>query len=158
MIDSDTRERFRFFLEHAGYATPPGRAACALELARAEKGLECALAYGEASVRWVDDDVAYDPGDVCTEDEAARKFDSGEWVGPLGCIVAIGDEQHPRAVASLWGIVLNSRGVPSDWQAGDPYARVIVAELAGEALAEHKREQEERERAARQDIATVASC
>jgi hypothetical protein len=31
---------WRFFLENAGYATPPGRAVCALELARAEQWAE----------------------------------------------------------------------------------------------------------------------
>jgi len=75
------RERFRFFLEHAGYCTPPGRAACALKLARAEEGLECALAYEEASVEWVDDVEPYDPGDSFTEEEAARRFESGAWTG-----------------------------------------------------------------------------
>jgi hypothetical protein len=143
-----TRERFRFFLEHAGYATPPGRAACALELARAEQGLECALAYGEASVQWLDDDVPYDPGDAFTEDEARERSESGAWTGPVGSIVAIGDEQHPRAVASLWGVVLDSR------ELGDPYARVVVAELAFEAIDEARRERDERERAARMDVAT----
>ncbi len=36
-MDTALRAAWRFFLEHAGYATPPGRAACALELARAER-------------------------------------------------------------------------------------------------------------------------
>jgi hypothetical protein len=31
---------WRFFLENAGYATPPSRAVCALELARAEQWAE----------------------------------------------------------------------------------------------------------------------
>lgn len=143
MTTRDRQERFRFFLEHAGYATPPGRAACALELARAEEGLACALSYDEASVEWVDDFETYDPGDVVTTEQATARFDTGEWTGPFGCIVKIGD-----AAASLWSIVLDSRVT------GDPYARVVVAELASEALLEHKREQAERERAARQDIAT----
>jgi hypothetical protein len=34
-MNPQLQQRFRFFLEHAGYATPPGRAACALALARA---------------------------------------------------------------------------------------------------------------------------
>lgn len=145
---SDRREAFRFFLEHAGYATPPGRAACALELARAEAGLQCALAYGEGSVDWREDWTPYDPGDACTEDEARERFASGEWTGPFGCVVAIGDDQHPRAVASLWGIVLGPRGLD------DPYCRVVVAELAAEALEENRRERYASARAARANIAT----
>jgi len=149
VIAREHRERFRFFLKHAGYATPPGRAACALELARAEEDLSSALGYGEASVDWRDDSEPWDEGTEISADDSARRFASGEWTGPYGCIVAIGDDQRPRAVASLWGIVLDSRGTD------DPYARVIVAELAVEALEEYRRERDERERAARAGIATA---
>jgi hypothetical protein len=46
--ETETRARFGFFLEHAGYATPPGRAACALGLARAEAAFEAAREDGRA--------------------------------------------------------------------------------------------------------------
>lgn len=39
-IDEKTREAWRFFQQNAGYAEPPGRAACALDLARAEQRRE----------------------------------------------------------------------------------------------------------------------
>lgn len=73
-------------------------------------------------MEWLDDDVPYDHG-MMTPDEIASKFDSNEWTGPYGCVVSIGGSH----VASLWGIVLDSRGTR------DPYARVVVAELADEA-------------------------
>lgn len=48
------RERFRFFLEHSGYYTPPGRAACALSSARDEaRGEELGLVF-----EWQDDELA----------------------------------------------------------------------------------------------------
>lgn len=41
-VNADIRRRWQFFQEWAGYATPPGRAACALELARAERAADAA--------------------------------------------------------------------------------------------------------------------
>ncbi len=151
MYDKDLRQRFRFHLEHAGYVVGK-RAVCALELARAEKRL-CDAHYEEAlapldekrcSVEWVDDDAPYDAGDAYTDEEVEAKFESNEWTGPFGCIVKVDGFE-----ASLWGIVLDSHGT------GDPYARVVAAELASEVFFELDREQVERERAARQDIATL---
>lgn len=120
-ITNERRAAFRFFLNHAGYSTPPGRAVCALELARAEQLFREAESLGVASVEWLYDDMPYDPGDVCTEEEARERFESNEWTGPFGCVVTCGDD-----VASLWGIVVGSRGTD------DPYCRVVAAELASE--------------------------
>ena len=100
---------WRFFMEHAGYATPPGRAVCAASLARAEEHAEAAgltfewLWDADADLSWMD------------EAEAAREHEV------LGCIVRGPDGEH---LASLWGIV--------DADAG--YRRVVEAELAAEAL------------------------
>jgi hypothetical protein len=122
----DRRQRWRFFLENAGYATPPGRAACALELARAEETLEQAEALELGRVRWELDDTPYDPGDAETPEEAARLFDSGEWTGPFGAVLELEGEH----LASVWGIVLGPQ------ELADPYARVMAAELASEQLDE----------------------
>jgi hypothetical protein len=122
-ITSERRAAFRFFLEHAGYATPPGRAVCALELARAESTLHEAINAGVASVAWVDDEEPYDPGDAVTEENARALVESGAWTGPFGCVV-----DCDNAGGSLWGIMLDSRGT------GDPYARVVAAELASEIV------------------------
>jgi hypothetical protein len=51
-MNPQLQQRFRFFLEHAGYATPPGRAACALALARAE---HVAKDIADATFEWEDD-------------------------------------------------------------------------------------------------------
>jgi hypothetical protein len=142
---NDLRGAFRFHLEHGGYCTPPGHAACALEAARAELRLAELVDDERANVEWVDDDQPYDPGDVCTDDGARAKFESNEWTGPFGCVVTIDGEQE-----SLWGIVVGPRGTD------DPYCRVVEAELASEALRRIDEEAAERARAARHDVATVA--
>lgn len=137
-----TREAFRFMLENAGYATPPGRAVCALELARAEQLLTDAIAGDAASIEWIYDEEPYDQGDSCTDDEARAKFESNEWVGPFGCIVKVYAEPAEHvdtlayldrvadAEASLFGIVVGPRGTD------DSYCRVVAAELASELLDE----------------------
>jgi len=122
MISAALRQSFGFMLTHAGYCTPPGRAVCALDLARAELLLADAETEGAAAVEWVWDDEPWDEGMEISADEAARRFESGEWTGPLGCVVRIGDD----VAASLWGIVVGSRGTD------DPYCRVVAAELARE--------------------------
>ena len=106
------RAGYRFFLQHAGYATPPGRAACALALAKAE------IAGEEAGfeVDWQDDPEPYELGDA--ETEQPRDV--------LGCIVTAPSGE----TVSLWGI-----GDPDR-----TYMRVVRAELTSELLAiEHAR-------------------
>lgn len=121
------RDRFRFHLEHGGYCTPPGRAACALGAARAESLLEEAQSLGVAHVSIVYDSEPYDPGDVCTDEDAARRFASGEWSGPFGLIVAVGESaDDPDAESSLWGIVVGP------YAESDPYMRVVASDLASE--------------------------
>ena len=122
MTTVSRRKAFQFFLENAGYVTPPGRAACALELARAEELLETAIDENVAEVVWEWDDTPYDPGDVCTLAEAREKFESNEWTGPFGCVLKIDGE----TVESLWGIVVGPN------ETNDPYCRVIAAELASQ--------------------------
>ena len=105
MIDSRLRAAWRFFKEHAGYCTPPGQAACALDLARAER-----VAKDEGCTwEWVPDDQPWDSDDDYEPDEV------------LGCILR---DESGSVLASLWGI-----GDPSA-----EYRRVVEAELAQEAL------------------------
>jgi hypothetical protein len=123
-------QRYCFFKEHAGWSTPPGRAASALALARAEVLLEQAIELGIAEVEWEHDDQPYDT-DCYSDDEIAAKFESNEWTGPFGCRIGLDEDKY---AASLWGIVLDSRGVSTGLpgSADDPYARVVRAELADE--------------------------
>jgi hypothetical protein len=139
MID---RKAFRFFHENAGYVVGE-RAIGAAALARAEARLDEAIDNGSATVKWEWDDEPYDHG-YMTDKEVAAKFESNEWTGPYGCTVTVGEETE-----SLWGIVVGPRGTD------DPYCRVIAAELAEEVFHQVDREAQERERAARMDIATV---
>lgn len=110
MVSKSLRSAFRFFHEHSGYSVPPGRAVCALDLARAE-----ALASEEGwRVEWHDDA------------EGARDWYCECGCQPsevLGCVLTFTHDDGSEAHFSLWGI-------------GDPspeYRRVVEAELASEA-------------------------
>jgi hypothetical protein len=123
-------EPFRFHREHAGYSVPPGRAACALEAARAEILLRRAVELGAAAVEWQDDEIPYDPG-LTSEEEARRLFETGKWTGPYGCRVRVATARlDDEEETSLWGIVTGPEGER------DPYRRVVEAELASELLDE----------------------
>jgi hypothetical protein len=118
------RSAFRFFLEHAGYATPPGKAVCALHLAKAE---QWALRRGLEFM--IEPDIDADASFVETwserEQEQWRKQDH-ECVmvsAVIPCKVHGADCKHSRVVASLGGI----------FDADNAYLRVVRAELAHEA-------------------------
>jgi hypothetical protein len=120
------RKSWQFFLEHAGYATPPGRAACALELARAELAFLDAESDNRARIvwehdsdadtSWMDEDVARDCQDMTCEYVVLQVWqdDAREW----------------DTVASLGGI----------FGADDTYRRVVRAELASEVFKTDKTE------------------
>jgi hypothetical protein len=144
-----TLEAFRFFLEHAGYCDPPGRAACAMNLARAEtRAKELGL-----TVTWEDDDLPWDgdcpapkllkcatvyaPGIDPSLVDARFPFfegtprDTDRYV-PSGS--RSGTYRMREVLASCGGIGLESRH--------DPYVRVVSAELFAEALDELDAERE----------------
>jgi hypothetical protein len=100
--------RWRFFLESAGYCSPPGRAACALALARAERDGEL---HG-LEFWWEDDQEAWDG------DGPAPRY-------LLNCVCVDADG---KPLAALCGIGLNDTA--------DDYRRVVQAELAADALDE----------------------
>jgi hypothetical protein len=127
-------EAFKFFREHAGYSTPPGRAKCAMDLARAE-------ARGKAEglkVTWNDEDMPWDGdceapavhayatvlhpdhADADTTSIAVRFPYYDRKDGTTGRV--------PFVLASLGGIGMDS--------CHDPYKRVVEAELFAEALDE----------------------
>lgn len=119
------REAFRFFEEHAGYSTPPGRAVCAAQLARVESWARFEQERGSLVVEWVEDD---DCDTSWADEQTLDELRSGLLVA-LGCVVTYSrplawsgatTEEH----ASLWGVVV--RGI------NDPYCRVVAAELCSE--------------------------
>ena len=109
------RKAFRFFLNNAGYVTPPGRVACAAALAKAERK---AHDLGIQFV-WVADHDA-DLGDHEYWCDAAKHRQPCSH-NAEGCMVMINGSD----VASLWGII----------DADSNYRRVVEAELAAEVLA-----------------------
>lgn len=130
MLDRDLLERFRFFHKWAGYSTPPGRAVCALNLARAERWAE----REQLAVHWCDDEYP----DVSWMDEGQlERLNAG--VDFLLCAVLTDSDAAERRhglqyleaadpiYASLGGIHIGPQGLD------DPYCRVVAAELAAEA-------------------------
>lgn len=102
------KQAYRFMFDNAGYATPPGRAVCAAQLARAEaEAKQAGVTY-----QW-DADVDCD---VSWMSEAERKQ----------------DHVCEYVIARLNGQVIGSLGGIVD--ATDEYRRVIEAELAAEAI------------------------
>jgi hypothetical protein len=123
MITTELRRAWNFHREHAGYCTPPGRAMCALGLARAE----LAMRELDWEGRW-----DYDPDIVTTTmDDQRERIASGETV----YLVAWIENEQGDWLASCGGIEVTSED--------DPYMRVMYAELASEALQELNAEQAE---------------
>jgi len=122
---------YHFFLKWAGWSYDPkketkiqGRQRCARELAHAErkaydKGLtfHWAIDVGYLSSEWIDDDE-----------------DGGKNHDPWLTWFCVAKNKRGTVVASLSGIDFGRDGEP--W--GDPYRRVVEAELASEAFARVK--------------------
>lgn len=111
------RSRWQFFFENAGYATPPGRAQCALDLARAELLAETL----GLDAMWEDE---YDPDDSWMDEQARKDLEDGTIIGPF--YVSLG------RMAGVGGVYV----LAPTWLGDDPYVRVLNAELAAEALAQ----------------------
>jgi hypothetical protein len=116
---------WRFFLENAGYATPPGRAVCALELARAEQWAE-----QEGIEFRLEDDPDADASFVETWPQRyqnAWKKQSHSCYS-VTCYRPCPDHgwdcKHKEVLASLGGI----------FDPTDDYLRVVRAELALESM------------------------
>lgn len=105
------RKAFKFFLENADYCTPPGRTACALELARAE-----------SKAFWNELDFAVhpdeDPDTSWMDRKDLERYQSGE-IEIVGVILL---DNNGWGISSLWGITAPT----------DDYLRVIKAQLAAE--------------------------
>ena len=123
---------YHFFLKHAGYSYHParetkaqGRVRCAQELAAAERraraeGLECL---------W-----EVDP-EITSADWIERGEDGGPdrdpWQTWCACLVGQNAAGHDTVLESLGGVDFGRDGDPH----GDPYARVVAAELASNYFA-----------------------
>lgn len=116
---------WKFFLENAGYATPPGRAVCALEFAKAEQ-----WANDNGIEFWLEDDPDADASFVETWCAADRtRWNAAEHHAyTMSCYRPCPDHgwdcKHREVLASLCGI----------FDPTDDYLRVVRAELALEAM------------------------
>jgi hypothetical protein len=105
------RDSFRFFFEHDGYVTPPGRAVCAIRTARAELAVR---QRDDIRFRWEPDECP----DLSWM--SARELEREHYVE--GCIMERKCSTCGawESVDSLWGIT----------DADDTYRRIIEAQLA----------------------------
>ena len=120
-------ERFRFFLQHAGYSVLPGRAVCALALARAER---VAKDLADATFEWEDDfdqpiEDLLDPSVFRSEEEFKAYCDRYR-DDVTGCVLR---DANGEVRASLWAII----------GADSAYRRVVEAELSLEAFGQEYR-------------------
>jgi hypothetical protein len=115
LTDSRIRRAVRFFAEHAGYSSPPGRMACAAALALAEWDARQAGVW----FAWEDDPEGMPDGGLCSCG-CGNEIHRCE-----GCVCYSPDDDgsHYFILTSLWGI----------WDASPEYRRVVQAELAQEA-------------------------
>jgi hypothetical protein len=118
------REAIRFFAEHAGYYTPPGRMACAKKLALAEERAR------DLRLRFAWEDEQRDEWDG---EYPLASTDLLEWCACYDRAPSddrwrnISGAPKARCLASLCMIATTGYR--------DPYRRVVEAELASEALA-----------------------
>jgi hypothetical protein len=131
MMDAELKKAIRFFVEHAGHATPPGRLACAKSLALAER---------QARERgWIfqwDEDACADRSFLEDESESYRERSYF-----MRCVLRAPDEDG-TILAALHGIHFLQRG-PRNTEHRETYGRVVEAELACEALADERATLEE---------------
>ncbi len=113
------REAWKFFLQHAGYATPPGPAQCALDLARAE-----AWAKAEGLVFVWDNDP--DADDSWMDDTQRQQEHTAE-----GCTVY----RRCEDCGEISSTPLN--GLYGIFDADSDYRRVVEAELASDLFVTH---------------------
>lgn len=142
---------YQFFLKHAGYSWDPktqtpmqGRIQCARRLAAAErKARDAGISYQwelnplESSAEWCEDNE--DGGRNCNPYSTWVCRAIGYCGSPDDTETCEDREykccENPRIVASLGGIDFGRDGEP--W--GNPYRRVVEAELALEALEQLER-------------------
>lgn len=119
-MDKAMKEAIKFFAEHAGYATPPGRMACAKALAKAEAQAELM----NLRVEWESD---YDADDSWMDAKQRKDFEDGKLI-PMVCRMFNADKS--QVLAALGGIFLYEN------EDAGTYQRVVEAELAQEAIQE----------------------
>lgn len=78
------QKRFQFFLKNAGYCTPPGRATCALQLAKAEEEKENKIESGEWKFEWQQDE---DYDDFSWDEDGWFRQKLEEGTGMVCCLI-----------------------------------------------------------------------
>lgn len=119
-MNKQLRKAFQFFYAHDEYATPPGRAVCALESARIDVLRDKLESAGRIEFKWVaDEDADAGPRDWgWSEKQIGDFYDREHEVA--GCILVVDGEE----TESLWGI----------WDASPEYRRCIETDLLSQYI------------------------
>ena len=119
-----------FFYQQSGWVDRAHRIKSAVALAKAEEWFECNewqggdREKGVLQFRWTTDAEGDDDAPDFAWGAILERFDPNGHVGMLT------DDAGWETVASAWGVTFGGDGHPD----GDPYARVVRAELAMEAM------------------------
>ena len=111
---------WRFFMEHDGYATPPGRAACALHSARVDLLRDRLEERGRIRFEWVPDYDGSGPSDWGWSEKELVEWNRSTHECE-GCILVVDGEERE----SLWSI----------WDASSEYRRCIETGLLSQYIA-----------------------
>ena len=120
-MNKKLRKTFQFYLENDGYATPPGRAACALASARVEQLRDHLEASGRVEFRWMHNDTAdRGPRDWGWSEKEIEHWNRHAPHEVEGCILLVDGEEKE----SLWGI----------WDASPEYRCCVEKDLLSEYI------------------------
>ncbi len=127
------RKAWRFFLDHAGYAIPPGRVICAAELAKAEARAEREQMESRLRFYWDYDpepvDGSFDFGDDHENEKYLARFGESGDLDSMTCALQTRcDECKQWDTQDVLGGIHILR-FENDYQ------RVVQAELASEYFA-----------------------
>jgi len=132
-IDAPTkidREAWRFFLDNAGYGTPPGRVACAAALARVEARAEREEMAGRLRFVWEYDSEpvagSFDFGDDRENERYLARFGEDGDLDSMVCAL-----QTRRNDCGQWDTQDSLCGIHI-LRFENKYQRVVQAELASE--------------------------
>ena len=119
-MNKQLQKAYRFFYENDGHATPPGRAVCAMQSARADLLREKLETAGRVEFQWLPDEMADGPEQWgWPEKDVKRFYESDHFVE--GCRLFVDGEEKE----SLWGI----------FDADATYRRIIETQLFSNYLA-----------------------
>lgn len=120
MLTKSLQHAYRFFFENDGYATPPGRALCAIKSARVDLLRDKLESQGRISYAWEPDDLAdRGPADWGWPDKDVKHF----W-----------QTEHYVETCTLYVDSEPSESLCGIWDADNNYRRIIEKDLLAQYI------------------------